>query len=545
MCGTRGRVGLLVVEEHAVLDREVALGDPVALELLVDHPAHLVDADLVDQHLQAGAGAVDAQPVLAVEDAQDGLGPHQVGAVVGRDELVQGRSDARHDRRAAADAELEALHAVALARDERDVVDAGQRAVGAAAAVEGGLDLARHQLRRGVAHEVAHERARVGRRVEELVGADAGPRVGGHVAHRVAAALAAGEAGLGELADVGGGVAQRDVVDLDVLPRRDVALLERHELLDRARERVHLLGRDAAPRELDPDHLHVGLALPVDPLLEPEADELVLGRAPGEVLLGLVVEVVELAPDDRDDVARHVLADLGIRERPLPAGRGRRLHQPKVAKADWLIEVFIGRRGANATPRARGRSPGMRRTLLCALFALALAASGAGRRADRLARRPDAGRRLRGAARVERAGGRHGALPADDARGTRAGGRAARAVRRRPRAGRRRRLLARRAAVPLRLHAPGRSGRSASAGGCRRCGATGSRSCAAAACWSGAPARSARCAAAAARTSRSTCAAGGSPSCARAAAATAPSTSCWPGAAAARRGSSTARPAGC
>ena len=156
----------------------------------------LVDADLVDQHLQAGAGAVDAQPVLAVEDAQDGLGPHQVGAVVGRDELVQGRGDARHDRRAAADADLEALHAVALARDEGDVVDAGQRAVGAAAAVEGGLDLARHQLRRGVAHEVAHERARVGRRVEELVGADAGPRVGGHVAHGVAAALAAGEPGL-------------------------------------------------------------------------------------------------------------------------------------------------------------------------------------------------------------------------------------------------------------------------------------------------------------------------------------------------------------
>ena len=222
--GTAGRVGLLVVEEHAVLDREVALGDPVALELLVDHPAHLVDADLVDEHLDAGAGAVDAQPVLAVEDAQDGLGPHQVGAVVGRDELVQRRRDARHDRRAAADADLEALHAVALARDERDVVDAGQRAVGAAAAVEGGLDLARHQLRRGVAHEVAHERARVGRRVEQLVGADAGPRVGGHVAHGVAAALAAGEPGLGELADVGGGVAQRDVVDLDVLARRDVAL---------------------------------------------------------------------------------------------------------------------------------------------------------------------------------------------------------------------------------------------------------------------------------------------------------------------------------
>ena len=109
-------------------------------------------------------------------------------------ELVQRRRDARHDRRAAADADLEALHAVALAGDEGDVVDAGQRAVGVGAG-EGGLDLARHQLRRGVAHEVAHVGADVGRRVEQLVVADAGPRVGGHVAHRVAAALAAGEPG--------------------------------------------------------------------------------------------------------------------------------------------------------------------------------------------------------------------------------------------------------------------------------------------------------------------------------------------------------------
>ena len=71
---------------------EVALGDPVALELLLDLVAQLVDAELVDEHLDAGAGAVDAQPVLAVEDAQDGLGDLQVLAVVG----------ARRSRRASA-----------------------------------------------------------------------------------------------------------------------------------------------------------------------------------------------------------------------------------------------------------------------------------------------------------------------------------------------------------------------------------------------------------------------------------------------------------
>ena len=210
--------------------------DPVALELLLDLLAQRLDADLVDQHLDAGAGAVDAQPVLAVEDPQDGLGVLEVLAVVGRDEVDQRRRDARHDRRAAADAHLEALDAVALAGDEGDVVDAGERAVGVRAG-ERGLDLARHQLRRGVAHEVAHVGAGVRRRVEHLVVADAGPRVGGHVAHGVAAALAAGEPGVGDLADQLGGVAQRHVVDLDVLARGDVALVERRPLLDHVGER--------------------------------------------------------------------------------------------------------------------------------------------------------------------------------------------------------------------------------------------------------------------------------------------------------------------
>ena len=216
-------------------------------------------------------------------------------------------------------------HAVALARDERDVVDAGQRAVGVGAG-ERGLDLARHQLRRRVAHEVAHVGADVRRRVPQLVVADAGPRVGGHVAHGVAAALAAGEPGVGDLADQLRHVAQRDVVDLDVLARRDVGLVERRPPLDHVGERLHLLRRDAAPRELDAAHLDVGLALAVDALLEAEADELVLGRVAGEELLGLVVEVVELALEDRDDVAGDVLADLRVVERPLAAGGGRRLH---------------------------------------------------------------------------------------------------------------------------------------------------------------------------------------------------------------------------
>ncbi len=90
-----GGVGLLVDAEAEALDQlgaEFALADPVALQLLVDQLAEGVHADLVDQDLDPGAGAVDAQPVLAVEDAEDGLGDLQVVAVVGLDELVEGRA---------------------------------------------------------------------------------------------------------------------------------------------------------------------------------------------------------------------------------------------------------------------------------------------------------------------------------------------------------------------------------------------------------------------------------------------------------------------
>jgi hypothetical protein len=76
-----------------------------------------------------------------------------------------------------------------------------------------------------------------------------------------------------------------------------------------------VMWRDAAERQLDADHLHVGLPLAVDALPEAEADELVLGRLTRQELLGLVVEVVELALEDRDDVPGHVLADLGVLER--------------------------------------------------------------------------------------------------------------------------------------------------------------------------------------------------------------------------------------
>jgi hypothetical protein len=94
-----------------------------------------------------------------------------------------------------------------------------------------------------------------------------------------------------------------------------VSLAQRRPLLDRVRERLHLLGVDAAERQLHADHLHVGLALAVDPLLEAEADELVLEDVAPHELRRLGVEVVELALEDRDHVPGDVLVHLRVLQR--------------------------------------------------------------------------------------------------------------------------------------------------------------------------------------------------------------------------------------
>src|SRR3712207_8837515 len=64
---------------------------------------------------------------------------------------------------------------------------------------------------------------------------------------------------VGDLADQRGGVRQRHVVQLDVLPRRDVPLVERHVLLDDARERVHLVDRKST--RLNSSHANISYAV--------------------------------------------------------------------------------------------------------------------------------------------------------------------------------------------------------------------------------------------------------------------------------------------
>jgi len=177
-----------------------------------------------------------------------------------------------------------------------------------------------------VAHEVAHVRAGVWRHVEQLILRHPRPWIAGHVPDRVAAALAARQPRLAELADRLLHFGQRDVVHLHVLPGRDVALVQRHVLLDHIRKGLHLLRRDPAEGQLHADHLHVRLALAVDALLEAELDELVFGHLALQELAGLRLEVVELPLDDRDHVPGDVLQNLRVLKRAALGGYGYWLH---------------------------------------------------------------------------------------------------------------------------------------------------------------------------------------------------------------------------
>ncbi len=98
------------------------------------------------------------------------------------------------------------------------------------------------------------------------------------------------------------------MVELVVLARGDVALAQRRVLLGDDREGLELVRGDGAEGELHADHLAVGLALAVDALLQPEADELVLRTLPFEECRGLGAEVLKLLLEDRDHAAGCIVA---------------------------------------------------------------------------------------------------------------------------------------------------------------------------------------------------------------------------------------------
>ena len=121
------------------------------------------------------------------------------------------------------------------------------------AAGEGHLELAPEVLGVGVSQQEPRGGPRVGRDVERLIGAHAGQGARGDIADAVATGLACRDAHGRQPPHEGGRVVDVHVVQLDVLPGRDVADAVA-VLLGDIGERVHLRRIQPAEGDLDPLH---------------------------------------------------------------------------------------------------------------------------------------------------------------------------------------------------------------------------------------------------------------------------------------------------
>ena len=223
-----------VVGELALERREREVRQRVA-EALLDLGAHPLGPDVVDHELHARLDARDAVAEVLPPGVEQ-RAQHR-DRLVRPDEDAQVARDPRHGREAAADEHAEPGLAVAQDADERDAVDLRREAaVGARA--DRDLVLARQVDVVRVAGEEGVRLLDDGRRVEQLVVRDAGDGAAGDRAHGVAAAAEARQPGGVELLEDVGELGEAQVVELDVLPRRQLglalAVLER-ELADRLR----------------------------------------------------------------------------------------------------------------------------------------------------------------------------------------------------------------------------------------------------------------------------------------------------------------------
>ena len=124
-------------------------------------------------------------------------------------------------------------------------------------------------------------------RILDLVGRDAGPLVGGDVAHAIAAGLHAVHADAGEIGHGVGQFGELDPVELDVLPRGEMAVAAIVAARD-MRQHAQLLRRQRAVG--DGDAQHVGVQLQIDAVHQPQRLEFVLGQFARQPARDLVAE---------------------------------------------------------------------------------------------------------------------------------------------------------------------------------------------------------------------------------------------------------------
>jgi hypothetical protein len=156
--------------------------------------------------------------------------------------------------------------------------------------MDGDLELARQEGEFGVQRAPLAQDLGIGPRVDHLVGGDARQRIGGDVADAVAAGLDAVQVDLGQLVHHVGGLGQRDPVELQVLPRAEMA--EAAALGGQPGVAVVMLARDAGQHaQLARGQFAIGhghaqhrrVSLQVPAVLQAQRAEIVLRQLAGQV----------------------------------------------------------------------------------------------------------------------------------------------------------------------------------------------------------------------------------------------------------------------
>ena len=176
-------------------------------------------------------------------------------------------------------------------REQADVVNGCEGAI-LPAARQRDLEFPRETLVQRITQQMVGNCFRVGRHIEHFALAHSGQMARRHITHRVGAGFTCGQSHCRQLAHHLRHVLKLHEMQLNVLTRRDMAHAG-GKLVGQFSHASQLIGRQTAEWNFDPEHLHAGLPLTIDAVLQAEGLEDVGREIAGQHTLSFGLECLD------------------------------------------------------------------------------------------------------------------------------------------------------------------------------------------------------------------------------------------------------------